>query len=214
MVLARSPIRPPSIRPFSRSMSCDSRDSTMKDGEAAEMPVLEIVERLSEHDARRRAVAVDERRAGLRIGRQRRADDRDDRRDPGARGEEGIVAVGADFRSEAALRRGHIEARAGRELFIGEAREAAAVDLLDRDPQFILVRPRADRIGATAFLAVDGERGWSDTARAETRSRREADRERKTREKSCRRLLASVGDRKRMKLDHGAGPSSLLRACG
>src|SRR5208337_5580291 len=39
---------------------------------------------------------------------------------------------------------------------VGEAREAPAVDLLHRDPQFILVRPRADRIGAPAFLAIDG----------------------------------------------------------
>ncbi len=137
------------------SISCELARQDVKDRETAEMAVFQLLERPPEHDARRRAVAVDERRPGFRIGRQLRADDRNDRRDAGACGEENIVPARADVRGEPPLGRGDVDTRALPQQFVDEARKASAVDLPHRDPQFPLVDAGADRIGPPAFLAVD-----------------------------------------------------------
>ena len=138
----------------------------VKDGQPAEMPVLQLFERAPEHDARRRAVAVEQRGARFRVGGEHGADDRDDRRDAGAGGEEGVMPARADLRGEAAFRSGDVEAAARPQRLVGEAGEAAALDLPDRDPQ-LASRPSPSRSNRSAGTP---RRRWSratsDTARA------------------------------------------------
>ena len=67
--------------------------------EAVEVGVLEVLELLAEHDRAGGAVAVDQREAAVRLGRERGLDDAEQRRDPAAGGEAEIVVAGLSGRA-------------------------------------------------------------------------------------------------------------------
>ena len=68
-----------SMRPLNRSMSCCSRLRTWVRLDAAQMLVLQLLQLLAEHDRAGGAVAVEQREAAVRLGRQRRLDDAEQR---------------------------------------------------------------------------------------------------------------------------------------
>ena len=128
----------------------------MEQREPLHEAVLQFLQRLAEQHARRRAVAVEQEEAAVRLARQHALDDRQDRRDAGAGGKADIDPrlVRRMGDAEAAGRRHHVEFVAGFQFVGGPARERAAVDLLHGDAQFAVVGAGADRIGAAHFLAV------------------------------------------------------------
>ena len=97
-------------------------------------------------------------------------------------------------RREAAHRRHHLDGVALLEREIGVAREEAAVDLLDGDPQLAVVEPRADRVGAARVFLADRRAqgqilaGLERIGVGEIGGHREGDRH------GARRLAAQIGD--------------------
>ena len=103
--------------------------------------------------------------------------------------------------AEAALRRHDVDLVARLEQLVAERGEGAALDLLDRDPQFAVVEAGADRIGAADVLAVafgaQGQMlaGMESVGVAQARRHRERDRDR------VRRFAAHVGNRQAVEFD-------------
>ena len=130
----------------------------MDRAEAIKETVLQILQFLTEHDRARLAIAIDQRHFASRLSFQRRADDRQHRRDAGAGGDHQVIVVRA-FRHidrETALRRHHLDGVAGIEPIIYEGGEQSAIDLLDADAQAPFTEPRTDRIGSPHVLAANG----------------------------------------------------------
>ncbi len=115
------------------------------EAEARQVAVLQVLERLVEHHARLAAVAVDQREARARLARERRADQRQHRRDAAARGERDVVlvVVRRQRREESPLGRHHVDRVAGLQRFVDPDREATARHFLDRDAQLAVVATRA-----------------------------------------------------------------------
>ena len=93
----------------------------------------------------------------VRLARERRLDDRQDRRDAAARGERDVVALRrlVERDVEVPHRRHDVERVAGLQLLVRPRREHAARRALDRDPQLVVLHGRADRVRATHVLSVD-----------------------------------------------------------
>ncbi|MNP07572.1 hypothetical protein D3C76_996010 [compost metagenome] len=124
--------------------------------QALQVAVLQVFQLLAEQRAGAGAVAVQQGDAAVGFGFQGGLDDRQDRRDPAARGHGQVVAVASrvEFDAEMPGRRHHFQGVPGLELFVGKRRKASTDHTLDRDTQFTVVDPGADRIGAAYFFAV------------------------------------------------------------
>ena len=102
------------------------------------------------------AVAVDQRKTALRLGRQRRANDRHHRRDPGTGGNRQIVALPFGLRliTEMPLRHHHFQLHPLLDIVLGVAREASAVDGFDRDADLSRRAAAADGVTAAQLFAA------------------------------------------------------------
>ena len=102
------------------------------------------------------AVAVDQRKAALRLGRQRRANDRHHRRDPGAGGNRQIFSLPFGLRliTEMPLRHHHLQLHTLLDIVLGVAREAPAVDGFDRDANFAWRAAVTNGVTAAQFFAA------------------------------------------------------------
>ena len=118
--------------------------------------VLQLGELLAEDHRGRRAVAVDQREGRLRLGQQRRLDDRQHRRDAAAGGEAevALAVLGRQRQVEVPHRRHHLDADTGLQGVVGPGREAAAGGALDGHAQVAVLHRRADRIRAPDILPV------------------------------------------------------------
>ena len=105
--------------------------------EARQVRVLERGELLLEHHGAGRAIAVEERELGARLGGQRRLDDRQQRRDAAAGREAEVAACAAGIERDVEVtdRRHHVQRVAGRQRLVRPGREHAARVALDGDPQ-------------------------------------------------------------------------------
>ena len=130
----------------------------VKHREAVEIAILQILQRLAEHDRARGAVAVEQRHAAIRVGGQRGTDDRQRPALCRSRRRRTEAPPASRIGREPPLGRHHVEQRARQQAFVGESREAPARRLLDRDAHFRLVRARTDRIAAATFLAAEHRR--------------------------------------------------------
>ena len=102
------------------------------------------------------AVAVDQREAALRLGRQRRANDRHHRRDPGTSGNRQILTLPFGLRliTEMPLRHHHLQLHTLLDIVLGVAREASAVDGFDRDANFAWRAAVTNGVTAAQFFAA------------------------------------------------------------
>ena len=102
------------------------------------------------------AVAVDQREAALRLGRQRRAHDRHHRRDPGTGGNRQIFTLPFSLRliTEMPLRHHHLQFHTLLDIVLGVAREAPAVDGFDRDANFAWRAAATNGVTAAQFFAA------------------------------------------------------------
>ena len=148
--------------------------------EAAEIAILQVFQFLAEQDRIGRAIAIDQREAGVRLVRQRLLDHGQDRRDAGScrDGDDMPWAAVALRQDEAALGRHDIENAAGCQRLVSPDREVSAIDALDGDAQGI-VGAGADRVVAahllarrTACAASGAARPGSGMPRAALRARR------------------------------------------
>ncbi|MGY3422768.1 hypothetical protein ACVWZW_003243 [Bradyrhizobium sp. F1.13.4] len=129
----------------------------VEDREAVDETVLELFKRLEEHDVVGRAIAVEQEEVAIRFARKRTLDDRQDRRDAGARGKADMDAAGAGRRDHAEASRGrhHVQRVAALQIVRRPARKRATINLLDGDAYLAVVGAGADRIGAAHFLAIE-----------------------------------------------------------
>ena len=125
--------------------------------EAAEMAVLQVVQRLAEDHVLGRPVAVEEQYVALRLRGEHGARNGNHRRDAAAGGEQRIAAgaAGPERAVEAPVRRHHGKLVAGLEAAIDPARKAPVRHGLHGDAQLALVPTRADRIGPPELFAVE-----------------------------------------------------------
>ena len=130
----------------------------VEDREAIDEAILELLERLEEHDVVGRAVAVEQEEAAVRLARKHALDDRQDRRDAGARGKADMDACRLSAGGITPKRPvGVITSSSSPhfEFVRCPVRKRAAVDLLHGDAHLAVVRAGADRIGAAHFLAIE-----------------------------------------------------------
>ena len=122
----------------------------------ARVPVLQVLELLDEHDRVGAAVAVDHRAAAAGLLREDGRDDRDDRRDPAARGDERVVARWrrVELRPEAAGGRHHVEQVADPQPVRDVRGERPPGRWRTPTASSPLRRGRADRVRAPHLLAV------------------------------------------------------------
>ncbi|MCY1425867.1 hypothetical protein D9M71_416730 [compost metagenome] len=124
--------------------------------QALQVAVLQVFQLLAEQRAGAGAVAVQQGDAAVGLGFQGGLDDRQDRRDAAACRHGQVVAMArrVEFDAEMPGGRHHFQGVPGFELFVGKRRKASTDHTLDRDAQFTVVDPGADRIGAAYFFAV------------------------------------------------------------
>ena len=130
----------------------------VEDREAIDEAILQLLERLEEHDVVGRAVAVEQEEAAVGLARQHALHDRQDRRDAGAGREADMDSAGIRWRdrTETSGRRHHIELVTAFQFVRRPARKRAAVDLLHRDTDLAVVGAGADGIGAAHLFAIEG----------------------------------------------------------
>ena len=134
--------------------------------EALQVHVLQRRELLAEHHARRRAVAVEQRELRVRLARERRLDDRQDRRDPAACRERDVVALRRPSSGTLKWPIGGITSSVSPrfQLLVRPGREHAAGRALDRDPQPVVAAPAEqieyERRTSSPSIAARSVRCW------------------------------------------------------
>ncbi|MGY4508335.1 hypothetical protein ACVIN2_001789 [Bradyrhizobium sp. USDA 3650] len=128
----------------------------VEDREPIDEAILELFERLEEHDVVGGAIAVEQEELAVRLARKRALDDRQDRRDAGAGGKADMDTPGAGRRDHTKASRGrhHVQRVAALQIVRCPARKRATINPLDGDAYLTVVGPGADRIGAAHFLTI------------------------------------------------------------
>ena len=175
--------------------------------EAREIRVLELRELVPEHDATGGAVAVEQREFALRLGGERRADNRQERRDPAASREADVVACAGGVRRQAEVTKGRhdVQRIARRQRFPGPGRERSTGTFLHCDAQRAVLHGRADRIRAPDVFAADRLPHGYVLARLEPERRREFRGHGKRERDGIARLALDFCNPQRMKLAHQCG---------
>jgi hypothetical protein len=173
--------------------------------EALHIAVLQVRQLVLEDHRGRRAVAVEEREAAVRFGRQRGLDDREDGRDAAA-GRKGqiVLAVGGVQRDvEVAHGRHHVERDAGLERVVGPAGEQAALGALDGDAQRAFLHRRADRVRAAHVFVADQRAQRQVLALLVSETVLQLGRHGEGDGDGVARFVAHLGDGQRMEFAHG-----------
>ncbi len=128
----------------------------VKDRYAAHVAVLQVLQRAAKQDVRRGSAAVEQKELAVRLARENRLHDRQDRRDPGTGDEAHMHArlLRRQLHPEAACGHQDVNRLAGPQRLLRPRREQPAGRALDGDPQLPVINAGADRVGAPDLLVV------------------------------------------------------------